>query len=131
EAEEGEHAPTIDLKQFVGRDAEIRRLLRLLESSVGGAPQLVSIAGEAGVGKSTLARRLTTEAALRGGFLVAGHCNEADSRAPYAPWGEVISALHRMGVGAKAWRELPHLVPAMNAGTPAVSGNKYAMFDEI
>lgn len=132
EAEEGEHAPTIDLRQFVGRDAEMRRLVRLLEASVGGAPHLVSIVGEAGVGKSTLARRLTTEAALRGGSLVAGRCTEADSRAPYAPWAEIISSIHRLGVvGAKTWRELPQLVPAMDAGASAPAGNKYTLFDEI
>jgi len=133
EAEEGEHAPTIDLKQFVGRDAEMRRLVRLLESSMGGSPHLVSVVGEAGVGKSTFARRMTTEVALRGGSLVAGRCTEADARAPYAPWGEIISAIHRLGVfAAKPWRELPSLVPGMGSAVgPAASANKYALFEEI
>jgi len=130
EAEEGEHPPTIDLKQFVGRDAETRRLIRLLEASAGGAPQLVSIIGEAGVGKSTLVRRLAAEAALRGGWLVTGRCCEADAKAPYAPWSETISAIHRTGaVGATEWRQLPHLVPAM--GAAGAKADKYALFDEI
>jgi diguanylate cyclase (GGDEF)-like protein/putative nucleotidyltransferase with HDIG domain len=132
EAEEGEHAPTIDLKQFVGRDAEIRRLIRLLDESVNGAPLLVSVVGEAGVGKSTVARRLTTEAAIRGGSLVAGRCSEADAKAPYAPWAEAISALQRTGVVArKEWPELSRLVPALAACTVEGSANKYALFGEI
>ena len=131
EAEEGVQAPTIDLKQFVGRNAELRRLIGLLQTSVNGTPQLVSIIGEAGVGKSTLARRLTTEAAVRGGSLVAGRCSEADAKAPYAPWAEAIAALHRTGlVEQKEWRELSRLVPSIG-GLADANGNKYALFEEM
>ena len=132
EADEGEHAPSIDLKQFVGRDLEMRRLVRLLESSVGGAPQLVSITGEAGVGKSSLARRLTTEVALRGGSLVAGRSSEADAKAPYAPWVEAISAIYRTGVvPAHAWPELSRLAPSIGTAPSDSNGGKYALFGEI
>ncbi|HEX8944303.1 MAG TPA: diguanylate cyclase [Gemmatimonadaceae bacterium] len=132
EADEGENAPTLDLKQFVGRDAEMRRLIRLLETSVGGTPQLVSIVGEAGVGKSSLARRLMTEAAIRGGSLATGRSSEADAKAPYAPWAETIGAIHRTGAAAATqWRELARLVPAMGGDALDASANKYALFEEI
>ncbi|HEY2163287.1 MAG TPA: diguanylate cyclase, partial [Gemmatimonadaceae bacterium] len=78
-ATEGDHTsqgPAINLKHFVGRDAESKRLLRILEAVENG-PQLVSIVGEAGVGKSSLVRRLAGDARLRAGCLVSGQCSEA------------------------------------------------------
>lgn len=123
--------PTLNLKHFVGRDAENKRLLRILEAVEAG-PQLVSVVGEAGVGKSTFVRRLAGEARLRAGCLVAGQCSEAGAKPPYAPWGEVIAAIDSLGVvPTREWRELPRLVPSM-AGT-AVAGepNRFALFSEV
>ncbi|MEP6491390.1 MAG: tetratricopeptide repeat protein [bacterium] len=132
ESEEESTEPTIDLKQFVGREQEMQRLVRLLESTLEGGPSLVSIVGEAGVGKSTLVRRLATEVRLRAGSLVAGRCSEADAKPPYAPWAEAIAAIHQLGVVAQqGWRELPRLVPALGSGTLEPTGSKYTLFDEI
>jgi diguanylate cyclase (GGDEF)-like protein/putative nucleotidyltransferase with HDIG domain len=134
EVEEGSHEPEINLKQFVGREEETRRLTRLLDASIETGPNLVAVLGEAGVGKSTLVRRLAGEVRMRAGSLVTGRCSEADAKPPYAPWAEVIGAIHQLGsVGAREWRELPRLVPALAGSTTPSdqSGNKYALFDEI
>jgi diguanylate cyclase (GGDEF)-like protein len=132
ESEEDQHEPTIDLKQFVGREEEMQRLVRLLESTLEGDPRLVSVVGEAGVGKSTLVRRLATEVRQRAGSLVSGRCSEADAKPPYAPWAEIISAIHELGVvGHQCWRELPRLVPSLGPGAHEPTGNKYTLFDEI
>ena len=122
--------PTLNLKHFVGREAENKRLLRILEAIEAG-PQLVCVVGEAGVGKSTFVRRLAGEARLRAGCLVAGQCSEAGAKAPYAPWGEVIAAIDSLGVvPPQEWRELPRLVPSM-AGALAGEANKFALFSEV
>ena len=150
-----EHAvPRPDFERFVGRGTQLRRLVRLLESSVRGEPAVVAIVGEAGVGKSTLLRQLGPEVRLRAGALVRGRCLEADVRPPYGAWADVISALHQTGVvppraGGRAWRELPRIVPELGGGAvaaavsggaagenggPAVeptAGNKYVLVDEI
>jgi len=132
ESEEESTEPTIDLKQFVGREHEMQRLVRLLESTLEGGPSLVSVVGEAGVGKSTLVRRLANEVRLRAGSLVAGRCSEADAKPPYAPWAEVIAAIHQLGVvPQQGWKELSRLVPALGSGTLEPSGSKYTLFDEI
>jgi diguanylate cyclase (GGDEF)-like protein len=129
---EADREPTINLKQFVGREDEINRLVRLLESTMESGPRLVSIVGEAGVGKSTLVRRLASEVRLRAGSLVAGRCVEADAKPPYAPWAEVISAIQQLGlVTQHEWRELPRLVPALGGSAHEPSGNKYTLYDEI
>ena len=132
ETEHESKEPTVNLKQFVGREAEMQRLIRLLESTMESGPYLVSVVGEAGVGKSTLVRRLMSEVRLRAGSLASGRCVEADAKPPYAPWAEVIAGIHQLGVvGAQEWRELSRLVPALGAGSPETSGNKYTLFDEI
>ncbi|MGH7619456.1 MAG: diguanylate cyclase domain-containing protein, partial [Gemmatimonadaceae bacterium] len=132
EGEEANREPALNLKQFVGREEEMHRLVRLLESTMESGPRLVSIVGEAGVGKSTLVRRLATEVRLRAGSLVAGRCVEADAKPPYAPWAEVIASIHQLGfMTSQGWRELPRLVPALGAAPHEPSGNKYTLYDEI
>src|SRR5476649_2278310 len=71
---------------------------------------------------------------MRAGSLVTGRFSEADAKPPYAPWAEVISSLHELGVvGPREWRELPRLVPALQSAPVSSdsSGNKYVLFDEI
>ncbi|HWJ24279.1 MAG TPA: diguanylate cyclase, partial [Gemmatimonadaceae bacterium] len=134
-AEEAE-APRPDFERFVGRTAQLRRLVRLLEASARGQPGVVAIVGEAGVGKSTLLRQLGPEVRLRAGALVRGRCLEADVRPPYGAWADVVSALHQQGaVRSRAWRELPRIVPelgaAPDAGVEPSAANKYVLVDEI
>ena len=126
--------PAIHLRHFVGREVESKRMVRLLESTIGhGVTSAVAIVGEAGVGKSTLVRQLLPEVRLRAGSLVAGRCVEADVKPPYAAWAEVIAAIHKLGIVAgREWHELPRLVPALgSASDDRGSGNKYMLFDEI
>ena len=42
---------------FVGRQAELALLQEVLDAAKGGEPHLVCVAGEAGIGKSTLVRQ--------------------------------------------------------------------------
>jgi len=131
ESEASSQEPPINLKQFVGREAEMQRLTRLLDAALEGQPRLVSVVGEAGVGKSTLVRHLVGEVRVRAGCLVGGRCSEADAKPPYAPWAEVVAAIHELGIVERGdWRELSRLVPAIG-GAGAPSGNKYTLYDEI
>jgi diguanylate cyclase (GGDEF)-like protein/putative nucleotidyltransferase with HDIG domain len=123
--------PAINLKCFVGRESESKRLLRILEAVENG-PQLVSVIGEAGVGKSSLVRRLVGETRLRAGCLVSGQCSEAGNKPPYAPWAEVITAIDSLGlVAARDWHELPRLVPTMSNAALSPEPDRYALLNEI
>ena len=133
----------LQLDRFVGRVDELRRLVRHLDASARGEPALVSIEGEAGVGKSTLLRQLAPEVRLRGGALVLGRCLEADAKPPYGPWADVLTALRGLNlVSERPWRELPRLVPSLAHGwssgddatagpAGAHGGNKYALYEEL
>lgn len=87
--------PNVD--RFVGRADELRGLVRCLDEAIAGAPRCVVVVGEAGVGKSALARQLAPVVRLRGGSLVVGRTLEASMvQPPYAPWVEVVETLDRM-----------------------------------
>ncbi|MGQ0712482.1 MAG: ATP-binding protein [Gemmatimonadaceae bacterium] len=129
------HLP-LGIERFVGRVTELRQLVRQLDDAKGGKPGIVAIAGEAGIGKTTLLRQLEPEVRLRAGSLVVGRGREADVQPPYAPWAEVISAIRRTSpTPDRTWHELPHLVPALAASdrppTGSRVGSKYMLLEEI
>ncbi len=124
--------PQLHVRQFVGRKDETRKLIKLLEATLESGPSIVSVVGEAGVGKSTLIRQLLPELRLRAGSLVAGRCFETDVKRPYAPWAEALTAINQLGVGGgQVWKELPRLVPELGAASGAVAQHKYVLFDEV
>jgi predicted ATPase len=51
---------------------------------------MVVLVGEAGIGKTHLARRLADDAQAQGATVLWGGCFEGDWQPPYAPWVEAI-----------------------------------------
>jgi diguanylate cyclase (GGDEF)-like protein len=119
-ADEDSHAAEraqLRLDQFVDREDEIRRLVAHLEEANRGQPRVVSVVGEAGIGKSALVRQLEPEVRLRAGHVVFAHCSDNEVRVPFAPWIALVEQLHGMGVvHAHGWRALAQLVPALDGG---------------
>jgi predicted ATPase len=71
---------------FVGRAEELARLLDALERVELGRPQLVLLAGEAGVGKTRLLAEFTGRVEQRGAHVLTGGCVElGDLGLPYLP----------------------------------------------
>ncbi|HKZ04801.1 MAG TPA: adenylate/guanylate cyclase domain-containing protein [Methylomirabilota bacterium] len=58
------------LTPFVGREAELERLLAIVESAEQGPGRIVSVVGEAGVGKSRLAAEVARRARERGDLVL-------------------------------------------------------------
>ncbi|WP_235498249.1 AAA family ATPase [Frankia sp. R43] len=78
---------------IVGRRREIAALRGWLRSADGGAGRLVLCAGEAGIGKTRLARELAGMA-LAGGCAVAwGRCAETEGAPAFWPWRQVLRSL--------------------------------------
>jgi len=76
---------------FVGRDAERAVMERSRSQARAGAPQVVLVSGEPGIGKSRLAS-LSAHGAHGEGFAVLwGACSE-ELAVPYEPWISVLAA---------------------------------------
>jgi class 3 adenylate cyclase/tetratricopeptide (TPR) repeat protein len=81
----GLHAP------MVGRDAELSLLLSLFHRSASERrPNLVTIYGDAGVGKSRLTSEFTTRAEREGSAVVRGRCLPYGEGITYWPLAEIL-----------------------------------------
>ena len=79
------------LSPFVGRDAEIELLLRLLEQAGQGHGQVATIVGEPGVGKSRLTFELTHSRRVEGWRVLGAGASSHGKATSYLP----VSALLR------------------------------------
>ncbi len=113
---------------FVGRSAELAALRVLVPREAGERGRLALLGGEAGSGKSRLARELAHEVAGEGVLVLYGAC-DAVVHTPYRPFAEALDQLVR-GTDPDALRadlggaggELARLLPDLDArvsGLPA------------
>ena len=87
-------AGEIPSSAFIGRAVELRRLDAALERAGQGSPQVVLVAGYAGVGKTRLLLTLADRARRRGMRVLTGGCVElGDIGLPYLP---VVDALREL-----------------------------------
>jgi hypothetical protein len=79
---------------FIGRAAELSRLDAVLERAEQGSPQVVLLAGDAGVGKTRLLLALADRARRRGMRVLTGACVElGDIGLPYLPLVDALREL--------------------------------------
>lgn len=92
---------------MVGRERELRAVLDWLDDVRGGHGGAVFVAGEAGIGKSRLAREAIAAARSDGLVVLQGRAVEASSPAPYRPLAEALCS----GVRSHGLPEAPTLAP--------------------
>jgi DNA-binding SARP family transcriptional activator len=122
-----------------GRQEELTSLRQRLEKAVAGHGHVVSVVGEAGIGKTRLVGTLATEALARGCQVLIGRCHESDSVLPFGPWvdacrgaqlgadEEVLGALH-----PSRRAELSRLFPEAGiAGLPPTSDSALPLFEGV
>ncbi len=81
---------------FIGRTIELARLDDLLARAISGRPELVLVAGDAGVGKTRLTEELRYRAESAGASALVGGCLDLeDGRLPLEPFIEAL----RPGLG--------------------------------
>ena len=113
---------------LVGRHAELAVLVELLGAARRGAGTVVFLSGEAGIGKSRMAREVSALACTAGLPAVVGRAVSGASSAPLRPFVEATLALarrhglpDRSELGPYA-AVLGPLVPEWATGAPTASG---------
>ncbi|HUC60226.1 MAG TPA: BREX system ATP-binding domain-containing protein [Streptosporangiaceae bacterium] len=102
---------------LVGREAELSVLTAALDKAESGEGGVVFLAGEAGVGKSRLARELSTLAASRGFAVLTGRAAESAVPVPFRPVAEALMRAARGGLTADA-PQLADYRPALGSLVP-------------
>lgn len=109
-------------RSFVGRSAEFRELIDAWESTTQLITRHVLITGETGVGKSTLAMRFGTSAALEGAAVARVQCFELEQRIAFGMIGALVgNLLDRPGAIATApesLAEIARVVPRVRERFP-------------
>jgi tetratricopeptide (TPR) repeat protein len=132
---------------LVGRDREIAELHAALAEAVSGHGSLFLISGQAGIGKTRLARELEAIAQAEGMEVLAGHCSEHDEAIPYLPFVEILESLVERASGKdhlhtmlgeegpelarllpKVRRILPDLPPALDLPPPEARHHLFNSF---
>jgi DNA-binding SARP family transcriptional activator len=75
---------------FAGRISEHQALVDSYERAAAGQPQLVVLRGEAGIGKTRLARKFLAWASAQGAELLQGGAFESGSHLPFQPLVEAL-----------------------------------------
>ena len=97
------------LTRFVGRNAELQQLLAAWETTRQGQGRVVSVVGEAGLGKSRLLYELKEQLVEEGAQYLEGSCFAYGDSISYLPFLEIVKAffaLHGINTEADAKRQI-------------------------
>ena len=86
------HARGRDTARDLGRDPELEVLHQALAEARAGTRRGVLLAGDAGIGKTSLAAQVAREAPCHGTAVLYGRCYE-DLPVPYRPFAEALGQL--------------------------------------
>jgi tetratricopeptide (TPR) repeat protein len=112
-------------RAFVGRERELAQIEAALGDAAAGRGKLLMLAGEPGIGKTSVADRAAATATERGFTVLWGRCWEAGGAPAYWPWLDIVAELARalddptlarvLGEGASL---LGEIVPELRARLP-------------
>ncbi len=136
-----------DSIEFVGREAELRRMMDVWQLARTGRHQLLLIAGEPGIGKTRLSLEFARARAAEGATVLVGSSDE-EHLVPYQPFVESLSwyvrlcpeatlRSHLAAIGGGG--ELGPFVPALRDRLPDLSvpasidpeGQRYRLFETV
>lgn len=128
---------------LIGRESVLAVLAPVVERAVRGRAELVLLTGEAGIGKTTLARNIAATAAADGAQALWGPAWDGDGAPPFWPWTQALrnyvevvgGHIARQDVGTMAGplaRLLPELAddePGRPTGDPEHA--RFLLFDAV
>ena len=130
-----------DAGRFIGRQRELGRLQQAFEAARGGRGRLVTVLGEAGIGKTRLIQELASRIGRQGGQIIVGRCFESEQVLPFAPWidmlrGEAARAALGEVAGAhpRHRAQLARLLPELGGerpGAPAPAEDYRRIFEAV
>jgi DNA-binding CsgD family transcriptional regulator/tetratricopeptide (TPR) repeat protein len=116
---------------LLGREREQAELYDALSLALTGEPQVVVVAGDAGVGKTTLVADLARRAPELGFTVAVGHCLDIEAGISFAP---VLEALARLlqGVGDDESRPCARRAASLlGPGAPTASAETPHLLDDL
>ena len=84
--------PRVSPPVLVGRDEELSLLRGYARTAAHGQGSSILLAGEAGIGKTTLCAAVEIDAADSGMLVLTGSCYDLTTTPPYGPWAEIARA---------------------------------------
>jgi DNA-binding SARP family transcriptional activator/tetratricopeptide (TPR) repeat protein len=125
--------------EFIGRETELDVLGRAWDEARQGRARVVTLLGEAGVGKTRLVLELARRVSRSEGTVLMGHAYESTQVLPFGPWIEALRTgrvLDPEGLVQRldpAWRtELARLFPELGPSPAAVSPeNSLRLFEAL
>lgn len=115
---------------FVGRREELVRLHAVVGETAGGQGATVLLAGEPGIGKSSLAMQAARDAHARGLLTLCGRCYEGGAPA-YQPWKQIQRHLAEGGAGLGVENEATPLAPDLSAPAALEADDAlFGLFDD-
>ncbi|MGH9274317.1 MAG: BTAD domain-containing putative transcriptional regulator, partial [Acidimicrobiales bacterium] len=129
---------------FVGREDEVGKLEAAWERAAAGTAQRVFLAGEPGIGKTTLAGSLAATAHAAGGAVLLGRCDR-DALTPYQPFVEALRRfVQTCSAGCLARQsqsdlrevgrlvpELAERMPGLTPLLPAEDADRFSLFEAV
>src|SRR5215211_2058281 len=108
-------------QEFIGRADELGRLKVVLDRAEQGRPQVVLLAGEAGVGKTRLLLEFADQARRRGARVLAGGCVElGDIGLAYLPVVDALRGLADDPADVGLLAEVATTAPAVGRLLPGI-----------
>lgn len=114
----------------VGRDAELAALRGALDDVVHGVGRLVLVAGDAGIGKSTLVDAFRRYATAAGATWLWGASWEDGGAPSYWPWVQVLRAAARAS-REEVTAQRDGLGPLGPAGPGAPAPDQFVLYDAV
>lgn len=111
---------------FTGREAEYEALLERFQRAAAGQPQVVTLRGEAGIGKTRLAEEFLDWAAAQGAETLHGRTFESSSLMSYQPLIEAFRPRIERDIQLKEWvseaklTDLSQLLPELREHNPVL-----------